>query len=208
MSDYGIAGIPYEEIEPLRKKMKKQMNTKRYRHTVGVEYTAVSLAMRYGADLRQAALAGLLHDCAKCLGEQEILKECTRYNISYNGTEARQPYLLHAKLGAYYAREKYGIGDSEICSAIRYHTTGRAGMALLEKIIFTADYIEPHRKMLDMLPAIRQMAFIDLEEAVYMILHETISYLEESSHHKKQEIEQHTLQAYEYYKMLHNRNSK
>lgn len=198
--------LDYEEAEHLRKKIKKRMNAKRYRHTIGVEYTAVSLAMRYGADLRQAALAGLLHDCAKCMEGRELVGECDRYHISYSQTEREQPYLLHAKLGAYYAREKYGIEDDELCSAIRYHTTGRAGMSLLEKIIFTADYIEPHRKMLDMLPAIRQMAFTDLDEAVYMILRETISYLEESNLHKKQEIEQHTLQAYEYYKMLHDKH--
>ncbi len=196
-------GLDQEELERIRKKIKKHMNVKRYQHTLGVEYTAVALAMRYRSDLQRAALAGLLHDCAKCLEEKEILRECDKYHIAYNNTEKKQPYLLHAKLGACYAQKKYGIADKEIGTAIRYHTTGRAGMSLLEEIIFTADYIEPNRRMLDMLPAIRQMAFVDLREAIYMILRETIDYLGEDDPVQKREIEEHTLQAYEFYKELH-----
>lgn len=194
-----------EELEIIQKKLKKQMGEKRYQHTIGVQYTATMLAMRYETDLQQAALAGLLHDCAKCLDDDKMLKECKKYKIACSTTEKKQPYLLHAKLGAFYAKEKYGIKDKDIQSAIRYHTTGRAAMTLLEKIIFTADYMEPHRKMIPGLPAIRKMAFIDLDEAVYQILASTIQYLENSDKEKKKrkEIEEHTLQAYEYYQMLH-----
>lgn len=195
--------LDYETLEHIQKKLQKHMGAKRYRHTIGVQYTAVSLAMRYGVDLQQAALAGLLHDCAKCLEEKELLKECGKYQIACSSTERKQPYLLHAKLGACYARKKYHVSDEMIGTAIRYHTTGRAGMGLLEKIIFTADYIEPHRKMLPVLPAIRQMAFEDLDEAVYMILKATIDYLQETDSQRKKEIEPHTLQAFEYYRELH-----
>lgn len=195
--------LDHELLEKLQKKLQKKLTEKRYRHTIGVQYTAIALAMRYGADLQQAALAGLLHDCAKCLSDKEMLSECEKYQIKVNDTEKRQPYLLHAKLGACYARKKYKIDDEEICTAIRYHTTGRADMGLLEKIIFTADYIEPHRKMLDALPAIRKMAFEDLDEAVYMILKGTIGYLQEGDKSSKKEIEEHTLQAYAFYKERH-----
>ncbi len=194
--------LDQDELYEIQKKLKKHITQKRFLHTRGVEYTAVMLAMRYEADLQKAALAGLLHDCAKCLEDDKMKKECKKYKIECSETEKKLPYLLHAKLGAYYAKEKYDIKDNEILSAIRYHTTGRAEMTLLEKIVFTADYIEPHRKMLKQLPAIRKMAFIDLDQAVYMILDSTLSYLNEGNEKKdkKKDIDEHTLQAYEYYK--------
>lgn len=194
--------LDQEELHEIQKKLKKHITEKRFLHTRGVQYTAVMLAMRYEADLQKAALAGLLHDCAKCLDDDKMKKECKKYDIACSETEKKLPYLLHAKLGACYAKEKYGIKDKEILSAIRYHTTGRADMTLLEKIIFTADYIEPHRKMLEQLPAIRKMAFIDLDQAVYMILDSTLNYLKEGKEkkEKKKDIDEHTLQAYEYYK--------
>lgn len=194
--------LQQEELQEIQKKLKKHITEKRYLHTRGVQYTAVMLAMRYEADLQKAALAGLLHDCAKCLDDNKMIKECKKYKVNCTETEKKLPYLLHAKLGACYAKEKYGIQDAEVLSAIRYHTTGRAEMSLLEKIVFTADYIEPHRKMLKQLPAIRKMAFIDLDKAVYMILNSTLNYLKEGEQKKdkKKEIDEHTLQAYEYYK--------
>ncbi len=194
-----------DRLEKLKKKLKKHVSSRRYRHSIGVQYTAVMLAMRYGEDLQRAALAGLLHDCAKSLDDDEMLKECTRHEIKCNDVERAQPYLLHAKLGACYAEKKYHVDDPEILSAIRYHTTGRAGMSQLEKIIFVADFIEPHRKMLSVLPAIRQTAFQDLDEAVYKILDSTISYLDDpnAEKKKKKEIEPHTLEAYQYYQALH-----
>lgn len=194
--------IDNELLLHIQRNLKKNITSKRYRHTIGVMNTAVSMAMRYDIDFQQAALAGLLHDCAKCLDDDEMLRQCEKYNITCNKTERKQPYLLHAKLGAFYAAEKYGIKDDEVSRAIRYHTTGRPGMSLLEEIIFTADYIEPNRKMLEHLPVIRKMAFIDLEEAVYMILRDTVDYLGKNTN-KTNQIENHTLEAYEYYKRLH-----
>lgn len=197
--------LEHTQLEEIQKKLQKRMGAKRYRHTIGVQYTAVMLAMRYEIDLQQAALAGLLHDCAKYLEEEEMQRECERYHISCSSVEKKQPYLLHAKLGAYYARKKYNIRDEEILSAIRYHTTGRQEMTLLEKIIFTADYMEPHRKPLPVLPTIRKTAFEDIDEAVYLILQSTIDYLQKShtQKKKKKEIEEHTLQAFQYYKKIH-----
>ena len=189
--------------EKMEYRLKKELDAARYAHTLGVEQTAREMARQFGEDEEKAALAGLLHDCAKCLDDKEMLRQCEKNNIVCNKTEKKQPYLLHAKLGACYAAKKYGITDPAVAGAIRYHTTGRPGMTLLEKIVFTADYIEPNRKLLEHLPAIRQMAFIDLDEAVYMILRDTVDYLGESDPDKENEIEHHTLEAYEYYRKLH-----
>lgn len=193
--------LEHEQLEHIQNKLKKALTEKRYRHTIGVQYTSVALAMCYEEDLQKAALAGLLHDCAKCLKTEEMLKECHRYDVVCSKTEKEQTQLIHAKLGAVYAKEKYGIQDPQILSAIRWHTTGKEDMSLLEKIVFTADYIEPHRKMLPVLPKIRRLAFTDLDEAVYSILDATLDYLQEDS--KSQDIEEHSMQAFAYYKKLH-----
>ena len=74
--------INYEQLEQIQKKLQKSITAKRYRHTIGVQYTSISLAMRYGVDLDQAALAGLLHDCAKCLDDKEMLRQCEKNNIN------------------------------------------------------------------------------------------------------------------------------
>lgn len=164
-------------LKKLTKEMEKVQDPKRFTHTLGVEYTAAALAMRYGADLEKAQLAGLLHDCAKCMGNDKLLSACEKHDIPVTDVERRNPYLLHAKVGSYLARKEYKIEDSDILNAILYHTTGHPGMTLLEKIIFTADYIEPGRKQAPNLTEIRQLAFTDLDEAVKKILADTLEYL-------------------------------
>lgn len=95
--------------------------------------------------------------------------------------EFANPELLHAKLGAYYAREKYGVDDEDIRSAIEFHTTGRPAMSLLEKIVFVADYIEPNRKPLPEIDEIRNEAFSDIDASVAHILKNTLTYLDSGS---------------------------
>ena len=124
----------------------------RYEHTLGVSYTAMALAMRYGQDLDQAELAGLLHDCAKYFNDEEIIKKCRKHGIEVSEAELRAPAVLHAKYGAWLAKNRYGVSDPEILSAIRWHTTGRANMTTLDKIIYVADYIEPRRDKAPDLP--------------------------------------------------------
>ena len=111
------------------------------------------------------------------------------------------PFLLHAKLGAYVASSKYDIKDEEILTAITYHTTGRPGMSLLEKIVYISDYIEPMRDKAPNLPKVRKIAFEDLDECMYEILKDTLEYLEENP----KEIDSTTRDAYVYYKDLHDR---
>lgn len=161
-------------------------------------YTAAALAMCYGADLDQAQVAGLLHDCAKCIPNEKKLKLCRQHDIPVSEAEAAAPYLLHAPLGAYIAKAKYDIEDPEILSAIACHTTGKPEMTLLEKIIFLSDYIEPMRNKAANLPQIRQTAFQDLDMAVYMTLRDTILYLEK----EKARLDNQSVVAYNYYKNL------
>lgn len=113
---------------------------------MGVMYTAASLAMCYGADIQKALTAGLLHDCGKYCPAEEQIRLCGRYGIDLTRSELEMPALIHARLGAYLAEHEYGIKDREILDAVTYHTTGRPGMSMLEKIIYIADYIEPNRR--------------------------------------------------------------
>lgn len=168
-------------ILELEKKMKKVQDAKRFRHTLGVEFTAAALAMRYGGSVTDAQTAGVLHDCAKCLSDEKKLKICSAHGIPVSAVERRNPFLLHAKAGACLAEEKYGIRNRpEILNAILYHTTGREDMSLLEKIVFVADYIEPGRKHAPNLPEIRRLAFEDLDRAVLRILEDTLEHLKKS----------------------------
>ena len=139
---------------------------------MGVMYTCAALAMVYDYDLEDAQAAGLLHDSAKCIPNKKKLKLCSQHDIPVSDFEKDHPFLLHAKLGAYVASSKYDIKDEEILTAITYHTTGRPGMSLLEKIVYISDYIEPMRDKAPNLAKVRKIAFEDLDECMYEILKE------------------------------------
>lgn len=183
-------------LDKIRKKLKKKLNSHRYRHTLGVMYTCAALAMAYGEDLQKAQLAGLLHDCAKCIPDEEQLKRCKKHKIPISPLEKETPFLLHAKLGAYFAQKKYGVKDSETLSAIRCHTTGKPAMTVLEQIVFVADYIEPLRDTAPNLTEIRRLAFQDLDRCTYQILKDTLTYLGQTPG----KIDPATKKAYEYYR--------
>lgn len=187
-----------EDIAQLRTKIKKTQDKKRFEHTLGVTYTAACLAMCYDVDTERAEIAGLLHDCAKCLSNDKKVSLCKKQSIEINMTEAKNPFLLHAKAGAYLAEHKYGIGDEDILNAVRYHTTGRPGMSTLEKIVFIADYIEPGRDHSGRLPELRRLAFQDLDKALVEILEDTLSYLDGMEN----EIDPMTRKTYDYYKKI------
>ncbi len=182
----------------MQKKLKKDLDAARFHHTQGVMYTAAALAMCYGEDVKRAQIAGLLHDCAKCIPNDKKLKLCRRHNIPVSETEHKSPYLLHAKLGAFIAEEKYGVHDPGILSAIEFHTTGRAAMSLLEEIIYIADYIEPMRSKAENLPEVRRIAFRDINRAVYIVMRDTLRYLE----NEKSCLDNQTVVAYNYYKKI------
>lgn len=185
-------------ISKLQKAMEKTLDAKRYEHTLGVAYTAASLAMRYDVDINDALVAGLLHDCAKCLSNDKKVSICEKNNIHVTEIERKNPSLLHAKVGSFIAMDTYHIKDMDILNAIMYHTTGRPEMSLLEKITFISDYIEPGRKQAPNLPIIRKLAFIDLDKALLKILEDTLEYLKQS----REEIDTATQETYEFYKQI------
>ncbi|MBE5960495.1 MAG: HD domain-containing protein [Lachnospiraceae bacterium] len=185
-------------IDEIQKRVEQILPEGRFNHTLGVAYLASSLAMCYGEDPERAMTAGLLHDVAKCKSDEQILAECREFQIPVTPVEERNGFLLHAKLGAYYAKSQFQITDEEILSAIIYHTTGRPGMTFLEKIIFVSDFIEVRRTQnsVPSLALIRQTAFHDLDLAVYYCLSSTLAYLESTGN----EIDDSTRITFEYYK--------
>ena len=185
--------MDYIKIE---KKLKKEMDKERFAHTLGVMYTAAALAMAYQTNIEQAMCAGLLHDCAKCIPNKKKLKLCEEYEIPIRTSERRCPFLLHAKLGAYFAEHKHEVSDPMSLHAIEEHTTGEPQMNTLDKIIYIADYIEPNRENAPNLSEIRKLAFEDLDRAMLQILSDTLAYLRA----KGGELDPLTVQTFDYYR--------
>ncbi len=165
------------DLKKIKEKLKNELDESRYEHTSGVMDTAACLAMRYGADMTKALVAGLLHDCAKCIPNGKKLKLCKKNGIEVTPFEEKAPFLLHAKLGAWMAEHEYHVSDPAILSAIACHTTGKPDMSLLDKIIFIADYIEPGRDKATGLPEIRRLSFTEIDKALIRILSDTLDYL-------------------------------
>lgn len=165
------------DINKISKKLQKELDAERYRHTIGVMYTAASLAMCHGENMEHALLAGLLHDCAKCIPGHQKIKLCRKYQLEVSEVEEKNPSLLHAKLGAYLAANKYGITNQNILNAINSHTTGRPEMSLLEKILYVADYMEPGRTELPNMSEVRRLAFQNINDCLYRILEDSLAYL-------------------------------
>ena len=112
------------ELRKIRKAMEKNLDSKRYEHTLGMEFTAAALAMRYGANVQKAQLAGLLHDCAKCMPGDKLIAVCEKYHVDISEVERRNPSLLHAKAGSYIAKADYDVDDRDVICAIWNHTAG------------------------------------------------------------------------------------
>lgn len=203
---HSLYGVTFENKKRKEKEILAYLGAtlrpQRYMHTLGVAYTCANLAMCHmenSHDEKKARLAGLLHDCAKYLTDNEMLKWCDLYKIELTDVEKSNPALVHGKLGAYLAQHRYGVKDDEICFAIACHTTGKPNMTTLEKILYVADYIEPRRKMECQpysLSEIRKKCFSDLDEGLFMILTNTITYLNKES----KIVDDITLQTYEFYK--------
>lgn len=196
--------------EPLREKKRKAdkelidnlyatLPPNRLLHTFGVAYTAAALAARYGADVEKAEFAGMLHDHVKYYSGREMIALCDENGVALTPLERTNTALIHGKLGACFAEERYGIEDEEVLSAIRYHTTGRPNMTLLEKIIYIADYIEPRRKIDGKhfsLEEIRKECFCDIDSGLLMILENTIQYLKTTN----RQTDKLSFETYEYYR--------
>lgn len=165
------------EFRDIQEKLKIALDETRYEHTLGVMYTAGCLAMAHGYDVKKAMLAGLLHDCAKCISHEERLSLCNEHHILITESELKNKALLHAKAGAILAKIEYDITDENILHAICVHTTGEPDMNILDKIIYIADYIEPGRDKAPNLSRIRKLAYVDLDTCMAQILSDTLSYL-------------------------------
>jgi predicted HD superfamily hydrolase involved in NAD metabolism len=125
--------------------LKANLDDERYEHSLGVAETSVELAKKFNVDAEKAHLAGLLHDCAKCLDKKELINIINTH-LSVEECEMINPKTYHAPVGAYLARTKFGVDDNEILSAIRWHTIGKLDMSDFEKVIFIADKIEPRTR--------------------------------------------------------------
>lgn len=152
------------ELSWLREKAYACLKPKRIAHVAGCESEAVKLAMRWGEDPETAAEAGILHDITKKLNFDEQLILCGKYDIINDNLELKSPKLLHAKTGAALARDLFGVSD-RVYEAIRWHTTGKPDMTLLEKIIYLADYIEPTRDFPGV-EKLRELCYEDIDEAM------------------------------------------
>ena len=153
------------------------IRAKRIAHVQGVEAEAVRLARRWGVDEARARRAGILHDCTKYLDLDEQLQLCRKYGIVLDDMERASAKLLHAKTGAWIARAVYGV-DEDTFWAIFWHTTGKADMSLLEKVIYLADYIEPNRDFPGV-DRLRSLAYEDLDRALLLGVEMSIADLTE-----------------------------
>lgn len=178
------------ERERLLAQVRAQMHEKRYQHTLGVAQSARELALRYGADPDKAELAGYVHDYCKCWPIPKLHAYLLRYDLPQDIIEGEKE-LWHAFVGANVIQAEIDITDPEIIQAVRYHTTGRAGMSLLEKVVCVADYIEPGRAFPGV-DLIRELTIMDLDVALAHALGGTISMLIE----RKKTVHPLTLLAY------------
>ena len=170
---YGTgADLKHLPLAKLRPVALSYLKHKRIPHVLGTEQEAIRLAERYGADVGKARVGALLHDCTKKLDMPEQLALCAHYGIQLDDLEKKALKLLHAKTGAAIARDVFGV-DEEIYCAILWHTTGRPGMTLLEKILYLADYIEPSRDFPGV-DTLRKVCYEDLDKGLLMGLEMTI----------------------------------
>ena len=192
---YGTAAdLKRLSLERLRPVALSCLNHRRIPHVLGTEQEAIHLAERWGADVDKARRAALLHDCTKKLSLPEQLAVAERFRVPLDDMERREIKLLHAKTGAGIAETVFGT-DEEITSAIRWHTTGRAGMTLLEKVIYLADYIEPTRHFPGV-EDLRRRCREDLDEGLLMGLEMTVDEMVE----RGSPIHQATLEARDWLK--------
>lgn len=168
------------DIFEIEEKIKSMTKSTRFDHCKGVQLMAGELAEHYGLDRKKAELAGLMHDCTKNLPVDEMLRLCDELGCELDWVTKNEHKLIHAPLGAYYAKEVFGIDDDEIFDAIYYHTTAKENMSLFTKIIYIADVVEPNRKY-DMIEEIRQLAFENIDLAIIRVIDYTIKKIIENN---------------------------
>lgn len=163
-----------EKYAEHKKILQSRLTPKRYYHSLCVADEAVRLAIKYGGDTEKAYLAGLLHDITKNATEEEHLHIFRKFGIMLNDIEKNAEKLWHAISGAAYIEHILGINDKEIITAVRYHTTARAGMTQLEKLLYLADFTSSDRDY-DDIDIMRQKVEISMEAALDYALSYTIN---------------------------------
>ena len=163
-------------INKIKEDLMETISKDRYEHTLRVVKTCQELSKSYGADIEKVEVAALLHDSAKIDGSKDIVKVAKEFNLLDDEIYLYNKALIHGPLAAKLAKEKYNIEDEEILDAIKYHTTGRKAMGLVEKIVFMGDFIEPDRKF-DGIDEIRRVSFIDLDRALLLALNSNLEFL-------------------------------
>lgn len=155
------------DFEKIIKKLEDKLKPSRLEHSLGVMDTAEVLAKRFGADIRKAKIAGILHDCGKYIESEDGYRLCRQWKIELDEVCLNNYAVVHQYLGAKIAKDEYGIEDEEILGAIGCHATGKRNMSKLEKIIYLADMIEPNRKKkpYDGLLELMRLSEIDLDTA-------------------------------------------
>ena len=190
---YGThAELKHLTVDELRPIAMSFLKPKRMPHVLGTEQEAVRLARQYGADVTKAQIAALLHDCTKKLNRDEQLALCAHYGIVPDPLERQTLKLLHAKTGAAVARDLFGV-DDDIYNAIYWHTTGKADMTVLEKVIYMADYVEPNR-VFDGVDELRDAVHTDLDMGLLLGLQDSIDEMTERGN----PVHRHTVEAKEY----------
>ena len=132
-------------IDEMRRLLQSKLKKSRFAHSIGVADTAVKLAKRFDVNTEKAYIAGLLHDCAREFENDQLPEEANKRGIDIGEVEKKMPLLLHSYIGAMMIKDVYGVDDQEISQAIWRHTVGSKNMTELDKIIYFADMIEPHR---------------------------------------------------------------
>jgi len=163
-------------ILDIEKKLKEVMQEKRYKHTLGVVDAAMYLANKYGADPVEAKIAALLHDYAKDFSEEQLKNYVKEHQLEADRVLMEAYQLLHGKVAAAIAEKEFSIENQDIIRAIENHTTGRANMSLLEKIIYLADFIEIGRSYPGV-DELRLRAEENLDKAVLLAFNNTIKYV-------------------------------
>jgi len=163
------------EREKALELVKIQLTAHRYQHTLGVMETAISLAKRYGADVKKAEIAAIFHDYAKFRPKDEMREIIISQGFPQDLLTFNSE-LWHAPVGAYLVEKEAGIRDHEVLDAIRYHTSGRLNMTLLDKVIYLADYIEPGRHFPGV-DDVRELAQENLDISLIKAIQNTILFL-------------------------------
>ena len=165
-------------LEAAKNYVRERLSAKRYAHTLRVADTVERLAKIHGIDPKKARLAGLLHDAAREVGKEELLRAAGEDGLTVDDFECERPILLHGPVAAEFARRDLGVKDGEILAAVRAHTTGEPEMGPLALTLFVADKIEPEREGPGV-EDLRELARNDLRRSAHAALKGSLSHNEE-----------------------------